>query len=284
MSHTVPTRLQDTVTLNNGVQMPWFGLGVFKVEEGSEVIDSVKNAIKNGYRSIDTAAIYKNEEGVGQAIAESIREYSVPREDLFITSKVWNADQGFQTTLDAFDLSLKKLGLDYLDLYLVHWPVKGKYKETWKALEQIYKSGKVRAIGVSNFHVHHLEDILADAEVVPAVDQVELHPYLSQVGLRDFARSKGIQIEAWSPLGQGLVLKDPVIEALASKHGKSPAQIVLRWNLQSGIVTIPKSVQESRIIANADIFGFELSAEDMKAIDELNQDRRVGPDPDNFNF
>jgi len=284
MSHAVPVRLQDTVTLNNGVQMPWFGLGVFKVQEGREVIDSVKIAIKNGYRSIDTAAVYKNEEGVGQAIAESIREYSVAREELFITSKVWNSDQGFQTTLDAFDLSLKKLGLDYLDLYLVHWPVKGKYKETWKALEQIYKSGKVRAIGVSNFHVHHLEDILADAEFVPAVDQVELHPYLSQVGLRDFTRSKGIQIEAWSPLGQGLVLKDPVIEALASKHGKSPAQIVLRWNLQSGIVTIPKSVQESRIVSNADIFNFELSPEDMKAIDELNQDRRVGSDPDNFNF
>lgn len=284
MHPSVPTHLQDRVTLNNGVQMPWFVLGVFKVKEGREVIDSVKAAIRNGYRSIDTAAVYKNEEGVGQAIAESIREYSVSREDLFITSKVWNSDQGYQSTLDAFDLSLKKLGLDYLDLYLIHWPVKGKYVETWKALEKIYASGKVRAIGVSNFHKHHLEDILAEAEVVPAVDQVELHPYLSQTELREFTRAKGIQIEAWSPLGQGLVLKDPVIGSIAGKYGKSPAQIVLRWDIQSGVVTIPKSIHESRIIENANIFDFELSPDDMKAIDELNRNQRVGSDPDNFNF
>jgi diketogulonate reductase-like aldo/keto reductase len=284
MSDSTPDHLQDKVTLNNGVQMPWFGLGVFKVQEGREVIDSVKAAIKNGYRSIDTAAVYRNEEGVGQAIADAIREYSVPREELFITSKVWNADQGRQTTLDAFDLSLKKLGLDYLDLYLVHWPVKGKYTETWKTLEQIYKTGKVRAIGVSNFHVHHLEDILADAEVVPAIDQVELHPYLSQVELRDYTRSKGIQIEAWSPLGQGVVLKDPIIDSISAKYGKTPAQIVLRWNLQSGIVTIPKSIQEPRIIENANIFDFELSTDDIETIDGLNRNERVGADPDNFNF
>jgi Aldo/keto reductases, related to diketogulonate reductase len=284
MSHTTASHLQDSVALNNGVHMPWFGLGVFKVQEGNEVVDSVKTAIKHGYRSIDTAAIYRNEEGVGQAIAEAIREYSVPREELFVTSKVWNSDQGYQSTLDAFELSLKKLGLDYLDLYLIHWPVKGKYKETWKALEHIYKSGKVRAIGVSNFHVHHLEDLLAEAEIVPAVDQVELHPYLTQVGLREFAQSKGIQIEAWSPLAQGLVLKDPAIEALAAKYGKTAAQIVLRWNLQSGIVTIPKSVQPARIVGNADLFDFELSAEDVAAIDALNRNQRVGSDPDNFNF
>ncbi|MFC4307019.1 aldo/keto reductase [Cohnella boryungensis] len=284
MSPTVAQHLQDSVKLNNGVQMPWFGLGVFKVQEGREVIDSVKTAIKHGYRSIDTAAVYKNEEGVGQALAEAIQQYSVPREDIFVTSKVWNADQGFQTTLDAFDLSLKKLGLDYLDLYLVHWPVKGKYKETWKALEQLYKSGKVRAIGVSNFHVHHLEDILEDAEFIPAVDQVELHPYLSQVELREYAQAKGIQIEAWSPLAQGRVLNDAVIQSLAAKYGRTTAQIVLRWNLQSGIVTIPKSIQEPRIIQNADLFGFELSAEDMSLIDNLNKNERVGADPDNFNF
>jgi diketogulonate reductase-like aldo/keto reductase len=284
MSHTTASHLQDSVALNNGVHMPWFGLGVFKVQEGNEVVDSVKTAIKHGYRSIDTAAIYRNEEGVGQAIAEAIREYSVPREELFVTSKVWNSDQGYQSTLDAFDLSLKKLGLDYLDLYLIHWPVKGKYKDTWKALEHIYKSGKVRAIGVSNFHVHHLEDLLAEAEIVPAVDQVELHPYLTQVGLREFAQSKGIQIEAWSPLAQGLALKDPSIEALAAKYGKTAAQIVLRWNLQSGIVTIPKSVQPARIVGNADLFDFELSAEDVAAIDALNRNQRVGSDPDNFNF
>lgn len=284
MSRQTPVHLQDQVTLNNGVRMPWFGLGVFKVREGEEVVQSVKAAIKNGYRSIDTAAVYRNEEGVGKAIAESIREYGVSREDLFITSKVWNSDQGTQTTLDAFDLSLKKLGLDYLDLYLVHWPVKGKYAETWKTLEKIYKTGKVRAIGVSNFHIHHLEDILADAEVVPAVNQVEQHPYLSQVELRAFNERKGIQTEAWSPLGQGLVLQDPVIQSIAAKHGKTPAQVVLRWDLQSGIVTIPKSVQEPRIIENASIFDFELDAEDMGAIDGLNRNQRVGADPDNFNF
>jgi len=284
MSHKTASHLQDAVALNNGVHMPWFGLGVFKVQEGNEVIDSVKAAIKNGYRSIDTAAIYRNEEGVGQAIAESIREYSVPREELFVTSKVWNSDQGYQSTLDAFDLSLKKLGLEYLDLYLIHWPVKSKYKETWKALEQLYRSGKVRAIGVSNFHVHHLEDLLAEAEIVPAVDQIELHPYLAQPELREYARSKGIQLEAWSPLAQGLVLKDPVIESLAAKHGKTPAQIVLRWDLQSGIVTIPKSIQPSRIVANAELFDFELSPEEMAQIDALNRNERVGSDPDNFNF
>jgi len=284
MSEKIARHLQDTVTLNNGVKMPWFGLGVFKVQEGSEVVDSVKAAIKIGYRSIDTAAIYRNEEGVGQALAEAMQQYGVSREELFVTSKVWNSDQGFQTTLDAFDVSLKKLGLDYLDLYLVHWPVKGKYKETWKALEQIYKSGKVRAIGVSNFHVHHLEDLLADAEVVPAVDQIELHPYLSQVEIREFAESKGIRVEAWSPLGQGRVLDDSVLASIAAKHGKSAAQIILRWDLQSGIVTIPKSVKEARIVENADLFDFELDAEDMRAIDALNKNERVGSDPDNFNF
>ncbi|MFB9275365.1 aldo/keto reductase [Cohnella cellulosilytica] len=284
MSQATASHLQDSVTLNNGVRMPWFGLGVFKVQEGNEVIDSVKTAIKLGYRSIDTAAVYRNEEGVGQAIAEAAREYSVPREELFVTSKVWNSDQGYQSTLDAFDLSLKKLGLDYLDLYLIHWPVKGKYKETWKALEHIYKSGKVRAIGVSNFLAHHLEDLLTEAEVVPAVDQIELHPYLTRVETREFARSQGIQIEAWSPLAQGLVLKDPVVEGLAAKYGKTAAQVVLRWNLQSGIVTIPKSIQPARIAANAELFDFELSREDVAAIDALNRNQRVGSDPDNFNF
>ena len=284
MSSSVPQNLQDTVTLNNGVKMPWLGLGVFKVQEGEEVTNAVKFAIQSGYRSIDTAAAYRNEEGVGQAVATAIREYGVTREQLFITSKVWNSQQGYQTTLDAFDLSLKKLNLDYLDLYLVHWPVKGKYKETWKALEHIYRSGKVRAIGVSNFQNHHLEDLLADAEIVPAVNQVELHPYMTQVPLREFNRSKGIQVEAWSPLGQSHVLEDPVIAGLAAKYGKTPAQIILRWDLQSGVVTIPKSIRDARILENASVFDFELSAADMQAIDELNRNHRYGSDPDNFNF
>ncbi|MGD6896827.1 aldo/keto reductase [Bacillus sp. OG2] len=276
----MPKSLQDTTKLHNGVEMPWFGLGVFKVQEGSEVIDSVKAAIKNGYKSIDTAAIYGNEEGVGQAIKES----GAPREELFITTKVWNSEQGYDSTLAAFDESLSKLGLEYVDLYLIHWPVKGKYKETWRALEKLYKDGRVRAIGVSNFHVHHLEDLLETAEIVPMVNQVEYHPHLAQLELREFCKQKGIQLEAWSPLKQGQLLDEPVITEIAEKHKKSPAQIILRWDLQNEVITIPKSVKEHRIIENADIFDFELSSEDMEKIDALNKNERVGADPDNFNF
>ncbi|MGG4469878.1 aldo/keto reductase [Paenibacillus alvei] len=272
--------LQSTVMLNNGVEMPRFGLGVFKVEEGQEVIDSVKSAIKAGYISIDTAAVYKNEEGVGQGIKES----GANREDLFITTKVWNADQGYESTLAAFETSIQKLGLDYIDLYLVHWPVKGKYKETWKALEKLYKDGKVKAIGVSNFHQHHLEDLLEEAEIVPMVNQIELHPLLSQVELRDFCKEKGIVVEAWSPLAQGKLLDNPVLAEIAGKYNKSTAQIILRWDLQNDIVTIPKSIKEHRIIENADIFDFELTNEDIDKINALNKNERVGPDPDNFNF
>ncbi|TYR79392.1 aldo/keto reductase [Priestia megaterium] len=272
--------LQSTTTLANGVEMPWFGLGVFKVEDGQEVINSVKAAIKAGYKSIDTAKIYENEEGVGQAIKES----GVAREELFITTKVWNADQGYESTLEAFETSLNKLGLDYLDLYLIHWPVEGKYKDTWRALEKLYKDGKVRAIGVSNFHIHHLEDLLADAEVKPMVNQVELHPLLTQVELREYCKEQGIQIEAWSPLAQGELLDNEVLKEIADKHGKSTAQIILRWDLQNEIVTIPKSIKEHRIIENATIFDFELSSEEVEKINALNQNHRVGPDPDNFDF
>lgn len=272
--------LQSTTKLSNGVEMPWFGLGVYKVEEGDQVVNSVKWAIEAGYRSIDTAALYQNEEGVGQAIKES----DVPREELFITTKVWNSDQGYDTTLQAFDKSLSKLGLDYVDLYLVHWPVKGKYKDTWGALEKLHEDGKVRAIGVSNFQIHHLEDLLANAKVRPVVNQVELHPLLSQVELRNYCKEQGIQIEAWAPLAQGRLLDNPTLQAIADKHGKSIAQILLRWDIQSGIVTIPKSIKKERIVQNADIYDFELSAEEMKQIDDLNEDRRFGADPDNFDF
>lgn len=272
--------LQDTTALHNGVKMPWFGLGVFKVEDGNEVVNSVKWAIEAGYKSIDTAAIYGNEEGVGQAIKES----GVAREELFITTKVWNADQGYDSTLKAFDESMKKLGLEYLDLYLVHWPVKGKYKETWKALETLYKEGKVKAIGVSNFQVHHLKDVMEDAEIVPMVNQVEYHPRLTQKELHAFCKENSIQLEAWSPLMQGKLLDDETLTEIAEKHGKSVAQVILRWDLQNGVVTIPKSVKEHRIYDNAAIFDFELTQEDMERIDGLNRDERVGPDPDNFDF
>ncbi|MGR2780720.1 glyoxal/methylglyoxal reductase [Bacillus subtilis] len=276
----MPTSLKDTVKLHNGVEMPWFGLGVFKVENGNEATESVKAAIKNGYRSIDTAAIYKNEEGVGIGIKES----GVAREELFITSKVWNEDQGYETTLAAFEKSLERLQLDYLDLYLIHWPGKDKYKDTWRALEKLYKDGKIRAIGVSNFQVHHLEELLKDAEIKPMVNQVEFHPRLTQKELRDYCKAQGIQLEAWSPLMQGQLLDNEVLTQIAEKHNKSVAQVILRWDLQHEVVTIPKSIKEHRIIQNADIFDFELSQEDMDKIDALNKDERVGPNPDELLF
>lgn len=274
------TSLTDSTVLNNGVRMPWMGLGVWKVAEGNDVVHAVRSAIAAGYRSIDTAAAYRNETGVGQAIKES----GVKREELFITTKVWNADQGYDSTLKAYEESCQKLGLDYLDLYLVHWPVKGKYKDTWRALRKLYTDGAVRAIGVSNFQAHHLEDIMADSEIVPAVNQVEFHPCLSQKPLWKFCREKGIQLEAWSPLMQGKLFDQPVLNRLAAKHGKKVSQIILRWDLQNGVVTIPKSINEHRIIENAQVFDFELSTEDMVEIDALNEDKRMGPDPDNFDF
>ncbi|WP_342440484.1 aldo/keto reductase [Paenibacillus sp. FSL L8-0436] len=276
--------LQDTTTLQNGVKMPWLGLGVFKVADGEELVLSVKQAIAHGYRSIDTAAAYQNERGVGQAIAEAMKDNGLNREDLFITSKVWNADLGYDATLAAYEASLEKLGLEYLDLYLIHWPVEGKYKESWRALETLYTAGRVKAIGVSNFQIHHLEDVMKDAVIKPMVNQVELHPYLSQQPLRTFSKEQGIQIEAWSPLMQGQLLEQPVLQEIAAAYGKSVAQVILRWDLQHGIITIPKSTKEQRIIENAALFDFQLSDEDMSRIDGLNRDERVGPDPDNFDF
>lgn len=272
--------LQDTVTLNNGVKMPIMGLGVFKVEDGNVVTEAVKAAIQNGYRSIDTASFYDNEAGVGKGIKDS----GVPREDLFITTKVWNSDHGYENTLKAFDISLEKLGLEYLDLYLIHWPVRGKYVETWKALEKLYHEGKVKAIGVSNFNIHHLEDILREGEVKPVINQVEYHPHLTQVELREFCEREGIQLEAWSPLKKGELLGDPVIQRLAEKHQKTPAQIILRWDIQNNVLTIPKSIKEHRIIENADIFDFSLEEEDMQEINGLNINSRSGADPETFNF
>ncbi|MED1865376.1 aldo/keto reductase [Fictibacillus nanhaiensis] len=276
--------IKDSVTLSNGVKMPWVGLGVFQVENDLTVIDSVKAAIRNGYRSIDTAAIYENEEGVGQGIKEAMNEVGLSREELFITSKLWNADQGYESTIAAFHESLKRLDLEYLDLYLIHWPVEGKYTETWRALETLYLEGKVKAIGVSNFQIHHLEKLMTTSKIKPMINQVELHPCLSQKSLREFSKSQGIQIQAWAPLMQGQLFEDVVLSSIAKKHGKSVAQVVLRWHLQNEVVIIPKSIKEHRIQENADLFDFTLDQEDMKQINTLNQDKRVGPDPDNFDF
>ncbi|MGZ4032377.1 MAG: aldo/keto reductase [Tumebacillaceae bacterium] len=276
--------LQSTTTLHNGVKMPWFGLGVFKVEEGTEAVDAVKTAIQNGYRSIDTAAIYGNETGVGQGIREGMAASGVTREELFVTSKVWNADLGYESTIRAYETSLEKLGLEYLDLYLIHWPKAGLYKEAWRAMETLYKEGRVKAIGVSNFQIHHLNDLMNDSEIKPMINQVEFHPRLTQKELHAFCKEQGIQLEAWSPLMQGQLLDQPDLQVIATKYGKSIAQVILRWDLQHGVVTIPKSIKEHRIVENATIFDFELSQEEMARIDSLNENHRVGPDPDNFDF
>ncbi|MCM3167897.1 aldo/keto reductase [Peribacillus frigoritolerans] len=274
------SNIGETITLHNGVKMPQLGFGVFKVKNGNETVESVKKAIEVGYRAIDTAAVYENEEGVGQAI----RECGVPREELFITSKVWNTEQGYETTLKAFEDSLNRLGLEYLDLYLIHWPGKDKYLETWRALEKLYKDGKVKSIGVSNFHVHHLENLLANSEVKPVVNQIELHPLLTQVEIRDYCAKHEIKVESWSPLGRGNLLEEPTINHIAKKHGKSSAQVLIRWHLQHDLVVIPKSITPSRIKENAQVFDFSLSLNEMNQIDALNKNERFGSNPDELLF
>ncbi|ACZ90608.1 aldo/keto reductase [Streptosporangium roseum] len=268
------------ITLNNGVSMPQLGFGVFQVPE-DETARAVTGALEAGYRSIDTAAIYGNERGVGQALAAS----GLPREELFVTTKVWNSDQGYDSTLAAFDASLAKLGLDHLDLYLIHWPAPARdlYGETWKAMEKLLADGRVRAVGVSNFQPAHLTRLIEAGGVVPAVNQIELHPALQQAELRDFHARHGIVTEAWSPLAQGAVLKDPAIVEIAERHGKTPAQVVLRWHVQLGNVVIPKSVTPARIRENIDVFDFSLTDGDMEAIARLDAGTRTGPDPDTFN-
>lgn len=272
--------LQGSFELHNGVQMPYLGLGVYLSKDGEEVINAVKEALNHGYRHIDTAAIYENEEGVG----EGIRQSNVPREDVFLVSKVWNTDQGYETTLEAFEASLNRLGTDYLDLYLIHWPKGDLSKDTWRALESLYREKRVRAIGVSNFLKHHLEDLLGTAEIVPMVNQMEFHPYLVQQELMDFCSSHQIQYEAWSPLMQGNIFDLDIMKDMAAKYNKTIAQIVLRWDLQKGVVTIPKSSKKERIKANSELFDFTLSDEDVKLLDSLDKGKRFGPDPDNFDF
>ncbi|MFJ5234227.1 aldo/keto reductase [Kitasatospora sp. NPDC088391] len=268
-----------TVTLNNGVTMPRLGFGVFQVPD-EETTAAVAAALAAGYRSIDTAAVYGNERGVGRALAES----GVAREDLFVTTKVWNADQGYDATLRAFDASLDKLGLDRVDLYLIHWPAPAldRYADSWRALERLAAEGRVRAAGVSNFRPAHLTRLIERGGLVPAVNQVELHPGLQQAELRAFHAAHGIATEAWSPLAQGAVLADPAVVAIAERTGKSPAQVVLRWHLQLGNVVIPKSVTPARIRQNLDVFDFALTADDLAAIAASDRGLRTGPDPDLF--
>ncbi len=266
----------SAVTLNNGVAMPWLGLGVWKSAPGTETEQAVRWALETGYRHIDTAALYENESDVGKALRGS----GVPRESVFITTKVWNSDQGYANTMKAFDESMRKLGLDVVDLYLVHWPIKGKFPETWKALEKLYADGKVRAIGVSNFLIHHLEELLAASSVTPAVNQVEFHPLLVQKELLDFDAARGIRHEAWAPLTRGRIFVNPVLLSLAEKYGKTPAQIVLRCDIQLGVVTIPKSVRRERIVENSRIFDFELSRGDLETLSSLDAGERIGWHPD----
>ncbi len=271
-------------TLNNNIEMPELGYGVFRVEQGQELVEAVKTAIKKGYRSIDTAAIYGNEESVGQGVNQAIEEGLVTREELFITSKVWNDGLSYDETIQAYETSLSKLGLDYLDLYLIHWPGDNKYQEPWKALETLYKEKRVRAIGVSNFQVNHLEDLRKNFEITPVINQIEFHPRLTQEEVRTYCKEHNIQVEAWSPLMAGELLDNETIAGIAEKYNKSVAQVILRWDLQHNVITIPKSMNEKRIEANIDLFDFELTSEEMKQLDALNDNARSGPHPDEFDF
>ncbi|MFT9820156.1 aldo/keto reductase [Lysinibacillus sp. NPDC056185] len=273
------------VTLNNGLEMPLIGYGVFRVPEGDDLAEAVKTAIAKGYRSIDTAQVYRNEESVGRGIRAAINEGLVTREELFVTSKVWNDGLSYEETLAAYDSSLEKLGLDYLDLYLVHWPgIDTNYVDVYKALEKIYQDSRVRSIGVSNFHVHHLENLLKETSVVPVINQIEFHPHLTQEEVRAYCKEKGIQAEAWSPLMNGSLLEESLIQQLASKYGKTPAQIVLRYDVQHGVVTIPKTMTPARMTENLTVFDFALAEEEMTQLDALNDGLRCGPDPEKFNF
>lgn len=271
--------MEKNKRLANGIEMPRLGLGVWRVEE-VDATNSVRWAIENDYHLIDTASVYKNEKGVG----EGIRQSGVEREKLFVTTKLWNADQGYDSTHQAFNEGLERLGLDYVDLYLIHWPVAGKFSDSWRAMEEIYESGRAKAIGVSNFQQHHIEELMNAAKIKPMVNQIELHPTLTQVDLRTFLASEGIAVEAWSPLGQGKILQNPTLVEIGKSHNKSAAQVIIRWHLQSDIIVIPKSVHEERIKENIDVFDFELSTEEMEKIDRLNINERLGADPDNFDF
>jgi diketogulonate reductase-like aldo/keto reductase len=271
--------IKDKVMLNDGVEMPWFGLGVYLVQEGEEVYNSVRWALEAGYALVDTAAFYGNETGVGRAIHDS----GVKREQVFLTTKLWNSDHGYESTLKAFEQSLLKLGTDYVDLYLIHWPGQDAKKRlaTWEAMLKLKEQGKIRSAGVSNFRPHHIDELIKVFGTAPSVDQVELHPFHSQIPLRKYAREKGITVTAWGPIFHGHLNEVPEVFEIGKKYNKSGAQAVLRWHLQNGVAIIPKSIKKQRLLENADIFDFELSAEDMAFIDGLNKDKPFSSaDPD----
>lgn len=270
----------SSVKLMNGVSMPWLGLGVFRSNEGEEVERAVSCALEAGYRSIDTASLYRNEKGVGNAIVQS----GIARQEIFLTTKIWNSDQGYQSAFRALEESLEKLQTHYVDLYLIHWPKGELSVQTWKAMEEMYQKGVVRAIGVSNFMVHHLSHLMEHARIRPMVNQYEFHPRLLQPALLQFCHDHRIQPQAWRPIMEGQVNDIPLMQELGQKYGKSPVQVVLRWDIQKGVVTIPKSVNPERIIHNAGIFDFEISDEDMARIDHLDQKERMGADPDDIDF
>lgn len=274
----------ETVQFYNGRTMPKIGLGTYRVKDSDECRESVKHAIEQGYRSIDTAMIYGNEETVGQGIKEGLKSTGLSREDLFITSKLWLTDFGRQNVEEAYRQSVEKLGLDYLDLYLMHWPGTNEAVmiDTWRGMEDLYKQNQVKNIGVSNFTPEHFEALLAQVSIKPVINQVEFHPYLTQNKLRKYLEAQNIIMESWSPLMNSQILHDEVINEVANEVGKTPAQVVIRWNIQHDVVVIPKSVTPHRIEENLDVWNFELSDNQMERIDQLNQDKRIGPNPLEF--
>ncbi len=267
--------IESTITLNNGVEMPRLGLGTWQIRDGKPVRQAIEWALEAGYRHIDTAAMYGNERGVGQAVRES----GLPREELFVTTKLWNDDHGYEPALRAFDESLSKLGFDYVDLYLIHWPVPHTRTDTWRALEKIYDEGRAKAIGVSNYTIRHIEDLLKDADVVPAVNQVEFHPWLYQKELLEYCTEQDIVLEAYSPLTKGNRIDHPRLREVGERHGKSPAQVLIRWALQRDVVVIPKSSNPDHIRANAAVFDFALSEEEMCRLDDLDENYHCTWDP-----
>ncbi|WP_426432701.1 aldo/keto reductase [Staphylococcus xylosus] len=271
----------ENITFYNGNEMPIVGLGTFRVENNDECAASVKHAIENGYTHIDTAMIYENEDKVGQGIAEGLASTGLKRSDLFITSKLWLDDYGRQNVADAYETSLNKLGLDYLDLYLMHWPGTDEALmiDTWQGMEDLYKNDKVKNIGVSNFNIEHLEALLAQVSIKPVINQVEFHPYLLQSSLNRYLEVQNIHMESWSPLMNAQILEDETVNAVANEVGKTPAQVIIRWNIEHGVVVIPKSVTPSRIEENINVFDFALTAAQIEKLDNLNEERRIGPDP-----